>query len=535
MATFDDFFGTSFVGMNPFLTNGAPQSGAGDPNAARTDPNTPINPTLPGLSPQASAQVTSGGQHPDTPFDPHGGPIVVPHWSNGFLVGGQITDTGGPQSPYANPQQPPLIPTGGKSTGLTQQQYAEQQRNRGLAPEVPEGMVRYGNTLYNPAEAGPPPKDPYPVQGTVAQQQQWLINHAFDTTPDVQGTGARTTPPGQDNNVDPNLPPGGSNSGGGAIPRPPTGPGSLAGVNGATTSNNSSSTGMAVGDLGPIRNNLQNFFLQHFLDPMQKYTGNLQTAQSPLIQQGADASQQSMQLFQNVYNDASRTSDRMQPYFDQSWDAAQKAGSATSDFNQEMMRTGGAPDITAALENIRTKGMSDLADQLAQIREQYGQWGLGRSSDINEGLARGAAKGVADINAQQSVLTADTLNQAANRRIQASGLESTAQGQSASLFNSLMGTMNQSIMGQENAQLGAGQGMAGAGQNLITAGNADTQRMLQNTMLPYQEFMRTSQQYPFMDKALAFATGFPPSPNQAQGFNWGNLIGSAISIAAMAA
>jgi hypothetical protein len=502
MATFDDFFGTSLIGANPFLTSINPPAPV-DPNNASnaTFSGAPeINPNLQGLSAQASRNVTSGG---------------------------------GAQSTYTPPNYPG-IPSGGKTRPLTQEEWAQQQRVQGLAPQIPSNMVRYGNTMIDPNfMGGALPVDPYPIKGTVDQQIDWLKLHAFDTYTGAgsglpTGSGARTSPDDPTAPRDPNLPP----DPGTAQPRPPSGVGSSGSGTGGGANTGASSTGQNsgafVGDLGPIRNQLQNFLLQHFKDTTTPYGGNLNIPQSPYIGQGAGAAQQAMQLYQNVFNDASRTSDRLAPFWDQAWGAAAQAGTGTTDFTNEMMRTGGAPDITQALADIRTKGMGDLADQLAQIKEQYGQWGLGRSSDINEGLARGASRGIADINQQQSTLAASIMDAAAQRKLGAAGLQAQTQAQGASMLNNLLGTFNNTIQSTLQNQIGAAGGIAGAGQSLMGAGAADAQRLMQNTLLPYQEFMRTSQQYPFMNDALAFATGFPPSnPTVKGGIDWGALLGGA--------
>src|SRR5690606_5822510 len=89
---------------------------------------------------------------------------------------------------------------------------------------------------------------------------------------------------------------------------------------------------------------------------------------------------------------------------------------------QELMRTGGAPNITAALNAIEAQSRGRLEDVMAQIREEYSQAGFGRSGDLNEALTRGGGRVIADMNAAMTQLQAQILNEAANRRLGAVGL-----------------------------------------------------------------------------------------------------------------
>lgn len=141
--------------------------------------------------------------------------------------------------------------------------------------------------------------------------------------------------------------------------------------------------------------------------------------------------------------------------------------------------TGGRTDINPALEAIRTQGMNTLTDTLAQIREQYGAMGLGASSDVNQALATGASRGIADIVRQQSELAAGLDTQAQNRMLSAGGAEQSAmaslflgsQGQALSAGGAYQDTMS-NLLGQYiNAfgqNIGASSALANTASN--TAG-----------------------------------------------------------------
>jgi len=159
---------------------------------------------------------------------------------------------------------------------------------------------------------------------------------------------------------------------------------------------------------------------------------------------------------------------------------------------RQLSQTGGAPDIVSALEGIRTKGMMDIEDQSAQIREKFGRMGLGHSSDISEYLGRGVSRGVADINSQQSQLIASIMDSAANRKL------SAAQGLAGA--NTGMAGLRAGAYGQ------AAGGLAGIGaaSQSVKEGNLSRQ---------YAEFVRMQQPNPYLASATGYATGFaPPKP-----------------------
>jgi hypothetical protein len=127
-----------------------------------------------------------------------------------------------------------------------------------------------------------------------------------------------------------------------------------------------------------------------------------------------------------------------------------------------LAQTGNAPNIQSALQAIENRGQLAITDDLAAIREQYGARGLGAGSDVAAALAQGAARGRADITAQQSSLQADVLNQAANRMV-------SAQSLAPSLAGAYTDPLNQ-YLGREATRAGLytniGQGMTG----LLSAG-----------------------------------------------------------------
>jgi len=150
---------------------------------------------------------------------------------------------------------------------------------------------------------------------------------------------------------------------------------------------------------------------------------------------------------------------------------------------------GGAPDISAALENIRQRGLMDIQDQSAQIREKFGRMGLGQSSDIAEYLGRGTSRGIADINQQQSTLLASIMDSAANRRLSAAQGLSTSLGSGAAIRSS--------------SYQGAAGGLANIG--------AQSQAVRENNLArQYADFVRMQQPNPYISDAAGYAGNFAP-------------------------
>jgi hypothetical protein len=197
-----------------------------------------------------------------------------------------------------------------------------------------------------------------------------------------------------------------------------------------------------------------------------------------------------------------------------------------------LLKNGGAPDITGALGDIRTRGLMDIDDQMAGIREQYGQMGLGAGSDVSEATARGASRGIADINRDQSSLVAQILNAAQDRKLNAVG---ATQGMGNMALNAALGPaqLQTQLMGMLS---GYGQQAAGIGYGAAGAFNQgagiEMQRETDNINRLWSEFQRTTS-YPFLDKAIAYSTGQPVVQQQGGSGAWGalgSLGGAAISI-----
>jgi len=200
---------------------------------------------------------------------------------------------------------------------------------------------------------------------------------------------------------------------------------------------------------------------------------------------------------------------------------------------QNQAMTGGRGDINPQLEAIRSQGMLGLQDQLAQIKEQYGQMGLGAGSDIANALGTGASRGIADIVRQQSELAYGADQAAQGRMLQAGGMEQGAwQNNMMGLGQMNLGTNEQamnagnmisnSFLGQgqlwndaQNRALGSMQGMGG----LIQAGQAGA---LGNAQLG-QDWRNTqsglAQAYtnnPYASNMGALTPGLGMYPNAAQ-------------------
>jgi hypothetical protein len=217
-----------------------------------------------------------------------------------------------------------------------------------------------------------------------------------------------------------------------------------------------------------------------------------------------------------------------------------------------LARDGGAPDITSALEAIRLRSMGMMEDEEAQIREKFGNMGLGASSDVAGYVARGMGRGIADMNAQQGALIASIMDSAAGRRLGAgsalggiasslSAADATASGQRLNAgnllgqFDSINAGTNLNAAGtyaSRDAQdvatrFGAATArpalyndLAGtwsgvntaSGQGQLGVGLADQNLATQNLAQQYADFLRM-QRPGMMDDAMTLATGFaPPKP-----------------------
>lgn len=238
---------------------------------------------------------------------------------------------------------------------------------------------------------------------------------------------------------------------------------------------------------------------------------------------------------------------------------------------QQLMQSGGAPDILSALDAIRRSGETGIQNTLSDIREQFGSYGLARGSDIASAQAQGAAQGYANIAQQQQTLAAQMMSDAQNRRLAAATQygQLTAQDLSTLIqavqtgagvaqmpvtnaataaqirLSGAQGAAQQELAGA-NVRLGAAQlvpqlmqattggyGTAAAGQAGI--GQFATQVGEANMLRQYQEWQR-QQQTPWLELASQYATSFPgnepivPKTNVA-----GQLAGTGIAAAGASA
>jgi len=174
---------------------------------------------------------------------------------------------------------------------------------------------------------------------------------------------------------------------------------------------------------------------------------------------------------------------------------------------EEMMKTGGAPDITKALEDMRISSQTDIQNQLAILRENYGKLGLGTGSDVNAGLASGAASGIASLNSAESQLVAAVMQQANANKLQAAN---TAQGYA------------QTISGAIQGQAAGAAGLGGVQMQAETAG-------IQNQ---YNDWIRT-QSPQYLTQLIQYITGSqygaakPVYPDTTT--NWGNIAATGIT------
>lgn len=222
---------------------------------------------------------------------------------------------------------------------------------------------------------------------------------------------------------------------------------------------------------------------------------------------------------------------------------------------EEMLRTGGMQNIAPALAAIEKRGLGLIEDLSAQTREQYGALGLGAGSDVNEALARGQSRGVADIIAQQSQLTSQVMGEAQNRRLAAAGmapelaasvqnpydmaLQRIIQGLpiASDIYQSPADQMRQnaalrssSLSGISSASQAASQPWLQEAQLIAQLMGLDAQVQGQNIGRSIEQYNRQTTPY-YLDYAVPLATGFPPIANKptVQGSSGGmGILGSII-------
>jgi hypothetical protein len=280
-------------------------------------------------------------------------------------------------------------------------------------------------------------------------------------------------------------------------------------------------------DLMGVRNSLSNFFMQHGLQMPTAYGGNLNTSMPGY---GSDAAR--------MAGRGVGTADEFGRLFGSGYGQVFGAGPQTQGQGmygmanpnlQEMMQTGGMANLTPAMDAIRAQSMGQMEDMQAQLREQFGAMGLGAGSDVNEALARGTSRGIADMNAQMSNLQVGAWGQAQGNRMNALGMApGYAQGMAQPYENSL--NRNAGMLGMIPGMTSAASNpyFQGAG-NLMQLAGLDMGSQEGNINRAYQEYLR--QQSPqFLDQMAGYATGFPGQAAQKPvvqggGNNWLGMLG----------
>lgn len=214
--------------------------------------------------------------------------------------------------------------------------------------------------------------------------------------------------------------------------------------------------------------------------------------------------------------------------------------------------TGGAPmnQLISSLSALQTQGNVQIQNQLAGIRQQYTAQGLGQGSDVNSALASGAAQGVANLNANQSTLLSQVLQNAAQTQLGGinalANIGSTAgnlygaagqlglAGQQLSANTQQMGYQNliSSLMpGLQIMSTPVQQQLAAAGVNVqqaglmnssmndalsafLNMGQMNQTSNLYSNQAAYNNFVRMNSPSPYLTGASGYATGFPPTMNQ---------------------
>jgi hypothetical protein len=491
VAAIEDFFGLNNLGADPYHQQMAnklsrfqqmDQILQGQASGGQTLQN-PIGRRTGVNQPQGQPQSFTPAAGPNYGFDPNttrsngGGPM--PGGASGDLMSQLarmfMTRGGG----------------GGYNPGMT---------GVGRPGTTPSGPQMNGPIMnYQRLDSGPAPNNYVPPEGTPDGQFCPNGQHYDGEKCIANGSGEGD---------------GGDNGGGGTTPPPPDKVGNAGGFGPYNDST-------IPADLRGLRGALGSWLQQNFNNYNPKYNGTLNVGLSPWAQQAAgmatdagNAGTDWMNMGRGTMNglldfntssdlsslmgplqqmmsgqganfdpsrvfgnaDAStRSAAASQNYFDQGvgygvhgLDLAspymQNAGGMANLLNTTgLSTTGGAPAIQSQLDNIRNKGMMDIQDQLAQIKEQYGAQGLGAGSDVAEALARGSSRGIADINSQQGALTASIGNSAADRMMQSilggAGMNQqigSAYGGLAQNVGNLSNQSGQGILGQSGAYGAAG-------------------------------------------------------------------------------
>jgi len=208
----------------------------------------------------------------------------------------------------------------------------------------------------------------------------------------------------------------------------------------------------------------------------------------------------------------------------------------------QIAQTGGLPELQTGLNAIQQNAALQIAQNSAQLREQYGKMGLGAGTDVSEAIARGASQGYAQMAQNQSQYLTNSILQAQQNRlggVQAlqaggsalGGLGTTGAGtfgQLGGLASGAYGTGGQLAQGLGNLRLGAASNIAqqantyggvtnDATRNLLSANALDIQTQQANQQAAYSEFQRMQAPSPWMNSALGYATNYPPQQQQVPG------------------
>jgi hypothetical protein len=237
-----------------------------------------------------------------------------------------------------------------------------------------------------------------------------------------------------------------------------------------------------------------------------------------------------MDLFNQVGGSTSGTSDLITQLLGR---GGTQSGDASSAIMQLLGLSGqtGTDQVNKSLSDIATAGQVGINQDQANIKEQFGQMGLGQSSDIAQALATGSAQGRANIAQTQSSMIAQLLPQLLSQRTGAAGsagnlaLQSQQQTTSglspllstllssqtapAGIQTNLLGLIPNIMQGITGGQVGGGQLNLGAGQ---------LQNQISNELNPY------------LSAALGFGTSYPGAPPVVQSNTGSSLIGGAASV-----
>jgi len=209
----------------------------------------------------------------------------------------------------------------------------------------------------------------------------------------------------------------------------------------------------------------------------EAYGGKLQGTTSPWMGNAAD-------IFKTMGQGGAGPQTQGMPWLTQ-------AGGAWGD----LLKTGGMADLTPAMNAIRQQSDISMKDNLAQIREQYGQMGLGAGSDISSALATGASRGTAEMNSQMQQLLTQAWGSAQQNRLGAVGMAPGLAGAAGSPYESWAARQMQ--------------GLQGAGMGYMGLAQQDWTQQMQNITNMYSDFQRMQAPSPWMTAAMNYATSNP--------------------------